>query len=144
MTPDNFEAAAPAVDLDALRAGWAAQWPAALALWSKFTRLSDPRWCLDADAAKAEGLSESFAMIRLNDQAVVIGLHEIDARGLERFALEILAHEIGHALGLKHDNDPDSLMCGAPADCRPDRFAQGRGDIFTLLPGALESSALLH
>ncbi len=72
------------------------QWPAALALWSKFTRLSDPRWRLDPEAAKAEGLTESFAMIRLTDQAVVVNLHEIAARGLQRFGLEILAHEIGH------------------------------------------------
>lgn len=100
MTPDNSDAAAgaavPPLDLDALRTQWTAQWPAALALWSRFTRLSDPRWCLDAAAARAEGLTESFAMIRLSDQAVVVSLHEIAARGLQGFALEILAHEIGH------------------------------------------------
>jgi len=79
-----------------LRVAWGAQWPAALALWSKFTRLSEPRWCFSDAEAEQEGLTESFAMIRLNDQAVVINLAMIEAMHLERFALEILAHEIGH------------------------------------------------
>jgi hypothetical protein len=100
MTADSSSAAplaAAAPDpLPALCDAWAAQWPAALALWSRFTRLSDPRWCFDDQQAQAEGLSESFAMIRLTDQAVVVNLHEIAARGLDRFSLEILAHEIGH------------------------------------------------
>lgn len=88
--------AQPTEALLALRDQWAAQWPAALALWSRFTRLSDPRWCFSAAEAEAEGLTESFAMIRLTDQAVVVGLHDLATRGLERFGLEILAHEIGH------------------------------------------------
>ena len=79
-----------------LRARWIAAWPQALALWSKFTRLSDPRWCVTAAEAKREELTESFAMIRLVDQAVVIDLEDIQSRHLEDYALEILAHEIGH------------------------------------------------
>jgi hypothetical protein len=75
---------------------WASKWPQALALWSKFTRLSEPRWCFSDAEAEKEGLTESFAMIRLNDQAVVVNLALIESMHLERFALEILAHEIGH------------------------------------------------
>ncbi|MEK7323982.1 MAG: VWA domain-containing protein [Chloroflexota bacterium] len=82
--------------LTTLRDRWAAQWPKALALWSRFTRLSEPRWCFTPEEAKHEGLTGSFAMIRLDDQAVVIGLHLIAEQKLEPFALEILAHEIGH------------------------------------------------
>ena len=82
--------------LQALHDAWAAQWPQALALWSKFTRLSEPRWCYNDAEAAAQGLTESFAMIRLTDQAVVINLAMVQALHLERFALEILAHEIGH------------------------------------------------
>jgi hypothetical protein len=99
MTVDNSSAIEPVVAAEALqrlRDRWAAQWPQALAVWSRFTRLSDPRWCFDETAAAAEGLTESFAMIRLTDQAVVIGLHAVAAHGLERFGLEVLAHEIGH------------------------------------------------
>jgi hypothetical protein len=86
----------PAPSLLSLREYWRTKWPTALGLWSKFTRLSEPRWCFSDAEAEKEGLSESFAMIRLTDQAVVINLAQIEASHLERFALEILAHEIGH------------------------------------------------
>jgi len=79
-----------------LKGQWAAAWPQALELWSKFTKLSDPRWCFSDEEAEREGLTESFAMIRLTDQAVVVNLAQIQALGLDQFALEILAHEIGH------------------------------------------------
>lgn len=83
-------------DLNALRERWQAQWPQALALWSKFTKLRDPLWCLTPAEAKREGLTGSFAMIRLDDQSVVVGLHLVEAQGLQDYGLEILAHEIGH------------------------------------------------
>ena len=79
-----------------LAAAWEAQWPAALALWSRYTRLSAPRWCLDADDARREGIAGSFACIRLHDQAVVIDLPQVRACGVHPFALQILGHEIGH------------------------------------------------
>jgi hypothetical protein len=65
-------------------------------VWSKFTKLRDPQWCFNENDAKREGLTGSFAMIRLDDQAVVIGLHLIEDQKLQPYALEILAHEIGH------------------------------------------------
>jgi hypothetical protein len=82
--------------LEKLRAEWQARWPEALALWSKFTKLREPRWCFTAKDEEAEGLSDSFAMIRLNDTSVVISLREIAERRLDPYALEILGHEIGH------------------------------------------------
>jgi hypothetical protein len=96
--------------LPALRAAWFARWPDALALWSRFTRLSEPRWCFSAAEAEAEGLSGSFAMIRLTDQAVVVNLADIAARGLDHFALEILAHEIGHHVYTPADLDDHARM----------------------------------
>jgi hypothetical protein len=75
---------------------WQEAWPRALALWSPFTRLRQPRWCWTDEEAQSEGLTGSFAMIRLNDHAVVVNLAEIAARGIDGFALEVLAHEIGH------------------------------------------------
>jgi hypothetical protein len=88
---------APAVDpLDPLRQAWRKQWPAALAAWSKYTRLSEPRWCFTTGEEKQEGLTSSFAMIRLTDQAVVISLQQVQERHLEDFAVPIMAHEIGH------------------------------------------------
>ena len=79
-----------------LKEAWEARWPEALALWSKFTKLREPRWCFTAEEEKAESLAGSFAMIRLNDTSVVISLSQILAQKLEAFPVEILAHEIGH------------------------------------------------
>lgn len=75
---------------------WQAAWPQALAVWSQFTRLSDPRLCQSSVAAAREGLSGSFAMIRLADQSVVVDLEGVRELGLEDYAVEVLAHEIGH------------------------------------------------
>lgn len=75
---------------------WRAAWPEALAVWSRFTRLRDPRLCETSAAAAKEGLSGAFAMIRLVDKSVVIDLEAIAALSLDDHAVEILAHEIGH------------------------------------------------
>ncbi len=75
---------------------WRAAWPQALAAWSKFTRLRDARLCSTTVEASKEGLSGSFAMIRLRDQSVVVDMQGVQALGLQDYAVEILAHEIGH------------------------------------------------
>lgn len=75
---------------------WRAAWPKALAVWSKFTRLHDPVLAGTRVAAAKEGLHGSFAMIRLVDQSVVIDLQAVAELGLADYALEVLAHEIGH------------------------------------------------
>jgi len=82
--------------LDNLKAAWTTRWPEALGLWSKFTKLREPRWCFDEKEEQAEGLTSSFAMIRLNDTSVVVSLAQILAQKLENYPLEILGHEIGH------------------------------------------------
>jgi hypothetical protein len=82
--------------LDTLRQSWLRHWPQALAIWSRFTKLSEPRWCLSQADEKEQGLTDSFAMIRLTDQAVVISLPGILGHHVERFGLEVMAHEIGH------------------------------------------------
>ncbi|WP_300758566.1 VWA domain-containing protein [Janthinobacterium sp.] len=75
---------------------WRAAWPQALAVWSKFTRLRDPSLCASHVEASKQGLSGSFAMIRLLDQSVVVDLPLVAKLGLDDYAVEILAHEIGH------------------------------------------------
>lgn len=75
---------------------WREAWPVALAAWSRFTRLRDPRLCESTVDAAREGLTGSFAMIRLVDKSVVIDLQQVGSLGLGDYAVEILAHEIGH------------------------------------------------
>lgn len=81
---------------DGLREQWQAAWPRALAAWSRHIQLRPPLLCLQSKDAAREGLTESFAMIRLQDQSVVIDLERVRRDGLEDYAVEILAHEIGH------------------------------------------------
>ncbi|QJD88953.1 VWA domain-containing protein [Duganella dendranthematis] len=75
---------------------WRAAWEPALAAWSRFTRLRDARLCQTTMEAAREGLQGSFAMIRLRDQSVVVDLQSVRELGLQDYAVEILAHEIGH------------------------------------------------
>ncbi len=81
---------------DNLLSKWSDQWPAALCVWSRFVQLHEPVWCFTAAEELTAGLSESFAMIRLVDHSVVISLRQVTEHGLQDFAMEILAHEIGH------------------------------------------------
>lgn len=83
-------------DLNALELEWRQWWPTALSHWSSYTRLNDPLFLHSHADAIAAGLSGSFACINLHNHRVLINLQEIDERGLQPFALEILSHEIGH------------------------------------------------
>lgn len=79
-----------------LKSRWQNAWPQALAAWSRYTQLSPPVLCETRSAAIAEKLTGSFAMIRLQDQVIVVDLAQIEECGIDDYAVEILAHEIGH------------------------------------------------
>lgn len=75
---------------------WCAAFPPALAAWSAYTRLKAPLLLETSKDAAKEGLTGSFAMIRLLDQTVVIDLQQVAELGIQDYAVEVLAHEIGH------------------------------------------------
>jgi hypothetical protein len=79
-----------------LKSRWEDAWPGALAAWSRYTQLRPPVLCETRTAAKAENLEGSFAMIRLQDQVIVVDLPHAASQGVADYAVEILAHEIGH------------------------------------------------
>lgn len=97
-------------DLESMRTEWMRQWPTALAAWSRFVRLSPPRWCMNPEDEAREQLVGSFAMIRLVDHAVVISLRQVRERGLMPFAVEIMAHEIGHHVYTPADLSDNALV----------------------------------
>jgi hypothetical protein len=51
---------------------------------------------------------------------------------LPNVALNVITHELGHAIGLGHNNNPALLMCGRPATCRPDAFVLDGEHIFPI------------
>jgi putative tryptophan/tyrosine transport system substrate-binding protein len=51
---------------------------------------------------------------------------------LPNVARNLIAHQLGLAIGLSHNTDPTTLMCGRPASCRPDIFASDSPKYFPL------------
>jgi len=51
---------------------------------------------------------------------------------LPNTARNVIAHEMGHVLGLAHNTDSTTLMCGRPAPCRPSAFVSDTPRFFPL------------
>ncbi len=81
---------------ESLKDRWLARWDEAVKLWSPYVQLRTPVFCESERDESIEGLTGSFAMIRLTDFSVVISLRQIHNLQLDDYAIEILAHEAGH------------------------------------------------
>lgn len=64
----------------------------------------------------------------------VVGVRRADIPPLSapNTVRNVIAHELGHVLGLSHNADSTTLMCGRPSPCRPATFASPRVIFFPL------------
>lgn len=77
-------------------ADWQALWPQAQALWSPYLKMYEPIWLEEPEAIAAADFDGQIASINVVNQRVSVNLRAIRDSQLEAYALEILAHEIGH------------------------------------------------
>lgn len=76
----------------------------------------------------------SFGVRWRPGQLGAVGIRRADVwpLSLPNTVRNVIAHELGHVLGLEHNGDATTLMCGRPASCRPVDFASGSARFFPL------------
>ena len=80
----------------------------------------------------ADLISFSVRWRRGSKGVVAIRRADIPPLSLPNTVRNVVAHELGHVLGLSHNTDSTTLMCGRPASCRPAAFVSDSARFFPL------------
>jgi hypothetical protein len=77
-------------------------------------------------------ISYGYSPQRLGRGFIALRSAFIPPLRLPNVARNIVAHEIGHVLGLPHNDLPGTLMCSGPEACRPTQFRSDTAVFFPL------------
>jgi hypothetical protein len=69
--------------------------------------------------ASSDLISVGFAPHRNRPGMIILREADDPPLSMSNVARNVVAHELGHVLGLEHNDDRALLMCGRPASCRP-------------------------